>query len=378
MSNAQRGDGVGAPLRVLHINSSISRRSGVMSVVMNYFRNMDRSRVVFDFCYYAADGGPDYEEEILGLGGRCLPLGAGRHALRIRSRLAALLAGNPGEYVIAHLHDPALTRLIHPVVRGHGVNTLIVHSHATEYSDHMYGRFRNRLACRRIADHCEAQFACSRAAGEFLFGSDGFELIPNAVDVNTYGFQPKVRSAARIRLGLTGAFVVGHVGRFSPQKNHRSLIPIFNEICRMRGDARLLLVGDGPLRTTVEKQVAELGLDGRVDFLGNRLDVPELYQAMDVMVLPSLYEGLPMVGVEAQCSGLPLVCADTVSREVGIGDCSFLSLNASPGEWAREVGRLTTGARPRATGPERIRAAGYDVEIAAAGLADKYWNLAGS
>ena len=190
----------GGPLRVLQINSSISRRSGVMSVLMNYLRHMDRSQVVFDFFCYAT---PDetHREEIEALGGRCYVIDAGNHIGRIRSSLGQVLEQHAGQYPVAHLHDPILSRFLYPVAHRHGVRSFAVHSHATAYSDSRLRSLRNWLVCRNIGAYSDARLACSRAAGDFLFGSGRFEVVPNAIDVETYRFNESVRAEVRSRLG---------------------------------------------------------------------------------------------------------------------------------------------------------------------------------
>ncbi|WP_454934243.1 glycosyltransferase family 1 protein [Actinomyces oris] len=368
----------GGPLRVLQINSSISRRSGVMSVLMNYLRHMDRSQVVFDFFCYAT---PDetHREEIEALGGRCYVINAGNHIGRIRSSLGQVLEQHAGQYPVAHLHDPILSRFLYPVAHRHGVRSFAVHSHATAYSDSRLRSLRNWLVCRNIGAYSDARLACSRAAGDFLFGSGRFEVVPNAIDVETYRFNESVRAQVRSRLGLGEAPVVGHVGRFNEQKNHRFLIDVCTELFRARPEARLMLIGDGPLRPDIEAVVTERGLSDRVLFLGDRKDVPDLYQAMDMFLLPSLYEGLPMVGVEAQCAGLPLVCSDEVTDEVTIGEVSFLPLDMSAPQWAHHVNQaLDHGRDPRrrAEGERATRVAGFDITHEAERLAHRYRALA--
>lgn len=371
-------DPVGVPLRILQINSSISRRSGVMSVLMNYFRNVDRSRVVFDFfCYITPE--ETYREEIESLGGRYYVVDARGSVGRIRSALGHLLRRHAGEYPVAHLHDPILSRFLYPLAHRNGVRSFAVHSHATAYSDSRLRSLRNWLVCRNIRAYSDVQLACSRAAGDFLFGRDRYEELPNAIDIQTYQFEETVRADVRARLGLGDAPVVGHVGRFSEQKNHSFLIDVYTELARLKPEARLMLVGDGPLRPGIERTVAERGLADRVLFLGDRKDVAALYQAMDMFLLPSRYEGLPMVGVEAQCAGLPLVCSEEVTDEVAIGDATFLPLGMPVPQWAHHVSGALERGRDldfRAQGEEMTRTAGFDIAREADRLVRRYRALA--
>jgi len=349
-----------------------------MSMLMNYFRHVDRSQVVFDFFCYAT---PDetHRAEIESLGGRCYVTNAGGSIGRIRSSLGQLLSKHVGQYPVAHLHDPILSRFLYPVAHRHGVRSFAVHSHATAYSDSRLRSVRNWLVCRNIGAYSDVRLACSRAAGDFLFGRCGYEELPNAIDVETYRFKEPVRMDVRAQLGLDDVPVVGHVGRFSDQKNHRFLIDVYTELARLRPEARLMLVGDGPLRPGIEEIVAERGLADRVLFLGDRKDVAALYQAMDMFLLPSLYEGLPMVGVEAQCAGLPLVCSKEVTDEVAIGEAAFLPLETPARQWAHHVSQALERGKDlsfRARGAAMTSTAGFDITREADRLARRYRALA--
>ena len=350
-----------------------------MSMLMNYLRHMDRSQVVLDFFCYAT---PDetHREEIESLGGRCYVIDAGNRIGRIRSSLGQLLEQHAGQYPVVHLHDPILSRFLYPVAHRRGVRAFAVHSHSTAYSDSRLKSMRNWLVCRNIGAYSDARLACSRAAGEFMFRRSRFEVLPNAIDVGTYRFDRQARVKARRALGLGDGPVVGHVGRFSEEKNHRFLLDVFGELLRLRPGARLVLIGDGALRPGIEERAADRGLADYVLFLGDRKDVPALYQAMDVLVLPSLFEGLPMVGVEAQCAGLPMVCSDRVPDEVAIGDCEFLSLEKPARQWAHHVSQALERGRDlslRAQGEEMTRTAGFDITHEADRLARRYRDLAG-
>ena len=349
-----------------------------MSVLMNYFRHVDRSQIVFDFFCYAT---PDetHRAEIESLGGRCYVMNGHGRIGRIRSALGQLLEQHAGQYPVAHLHDPILSRFLYPVAHRGGVRSFAVHAHSTAYSDSRLKSVRNWLVCRNIGAYSDVRLACSHAAGEFMFRRSRFEVLPNAIDVGTYRFDRQARVKTRRALGLGDGPVVGHVGRFSEEKNHRFLLDVFSELLRLRPGVRLMLIGDGALRPGIEGRAAEGGLADRVLFLGDRKDVPDLYQAMDALVLPSFFEGLPMVGVEAQCAGLPMICSDRVPDEVAIGDCEFLPLEASLSRWATRVAQAIDQGRDlgrRVQGATLTRTAGFDITREADRLVRRYRALA--
>ncbi|WP_103064183.1 glycosyltransferase [Actinomyces qiguomingii] len=364
---------VRTPLRVLHIHSSLTVRSGVMGVLMNYFRHIDRSRVVFDFYTYYHPSDTTYQDEIEDLGGRCLEGPDSKNILTIRRHLARVLKEHGGEYSVVHIHDPMLARFLYPVIHRNGAATVIVHSHSTGYSGSRIRAFRNWLACRNIRRYSDARMACSYEAGVHLFGSLSFTIMRNAIEVERFEFNSDVRNAIRGEFGLDDRCVIGHVGRFSEEKNHALLLSVFKEFLRHEPSSRLLLVGDGPLKEHYEAVAREQDLADRVMFLGHSGRVSELYQAMDVFVLPSRFEGLGLAGVEAQCAGVPVVCSDRVPGEIETLNCSFVPLASPPDAWVRRIEsvRLRTD-RGRELGVEATRRRGYDVAEAVGEMVRRY------
>ena len=253
----------------------------------------------------------------------------------------------------------------------------IAHSHSTsgkgEYAKNVVKALLKTQANRYPTE----RFACSGFAGEWLFGGDAdFELVYNAIDLRRFSFNAEARAKARADLGLVdGQFAVGHVGRFMAQKNHAFLIDAFEQVARRREDAVLLLVGTGEAEASVERVVAEHGLSGRVRFLGQRADMPDIYAAFDAFVLPSLYEGLCLVGVEAQRSGLPCLLSDTITREVDLtGKCRFLPID-SPALWAEGICSLEAKTNVERAAVENAVFADYDIVYQGSWLTEKYLNL---
>lgn len=363
-------------LKVLHLNSNISPRSGVMKVLLNYHSSvaeLDAGPIQIDYCYYAQSP-QTYENQIANLGGKSFRIPSPKNIRQFMKTLGDSISS----YDIVHLHDPNLTRFVYPVVKRNEACHLIVHSHATAYSDKPISSIRNRVLCRNLADMADALFACSDAAGRFLFGSNSFYLMRNAISVSEYSFSEEVRRRLRMRLGINDeCLAIGHVGNYVRQKNHSFLVKVFAQIRHIKQNCKLILVGDGVLMADVRRQIRDLGLDDSVIILGVRDDVADLYQAMDVFVLPSLYEGLPMVGVEAQASGLPVLFSTRITREVDIASSLFLGLEQGADEWAQAA--IDMGERCRIGSEETkdlLRAKGYDVMEEARKLIEKYRNIA--
>lgn len=289
-----------------------------MSVIMNYYRHIDREKIQFDFlCFNKCT--ESYAPEITRLGGRFFWISKPDGSPKAWAEMAHFFRDHAKDYTWFHNHEVYLSFFLKPLTEHYGIRNFIIHSHATRFSDRPLAAMRNRILCFPIRFlHC-SRFACSRAAGEFLFRprqtGRSFYLLPNAIDLKRFAFNSDTRKQVRETLSLNNAFVIGHIGRFVPQKNHRFLIQFFHKVAADIPTARLLLIGDGPLRNEIQDMVHSLGLEQHVIFLGQRNDIPELLQAMDLFVLPSIYEGLPVSCLEAQASGLPCFAADSVSRE---------------------------------------------------------------
>lgn len=360
-----------APIRVAQVVGKMAG-GGVEQVVMNYYCHIDRSRVQFDFIV-DSDSTLVPREEIESLGGRIFEVPPYQRVLAYQRALARLFRER--RWPIVHSHVNALSVFPLRAAKRAGVPVRIAHSHSTAGKGEPA---KNAVKCilRRLSNvYPTHRMACSRYAGEWLFGKGAeFEVVYNAIDLSRFAFDAEARARARADLGLAGSqFAVGHVGRFMPQKNHRFLIEAFAELARLRPDAVLLLVGSGEAEAVVEGWAAERGVADKVLSLGQRDDVDRLYQAFDVFALPSLYEGLPLVSVEAQAAGLPCFLSDRITREVDVtGAVRFLPID-DPSAWATAFSEVTPGARVDVC---RGDFADYDIECAAKRLAARYLGLA--
>ena len=331
------------PVRVLHFLGGLGV-GGAETLVMNVFRHTDRTRVVFDAAVCAA--GPDpYDAEFQRLGGRIfrLPYPNRRTIFRYVNALRDVLR-EQGPFIAAHTHVQHFNGLTLLIARTAGVPIRIAHSHST--SDGRSTTIRREVYRRlmRTLIHANATHlaGCSASACAALYGGKGAaaEVLQNAIDPDDYRFPPGVSHSVRSDLRLPqDALVLAHVGRFDGQKNHAGLVDAFVELLRIRPDARLLLIGDGPWRAEIEELCRAHGLENAVTFLGLRNDVPRLLSASDVFVLPSLCEGLPVAVVEAQMAGLPCVVSPAVpdSADIGLGLLKRLSLNEGAEKWAKEI-----------------------------------------
>ena len=353
-------------IRVLQCVNNM-HRAGLETVLMNYYRNIDRTKIQFDFLTHRPQR-DDYDDEIEALGGRIY------RAPRLYPQnypayfrfMKQLFAANP-QYQIVHSHIDTMSYLPLLAAKKAGVPIRIAHSHSTgldkDLKYPMKQFFRYRLP--QVAN---GYLACGEQAGKFLYRGKPFTVMPNAVDGAAYRYDPAVREKMRKALGVESHLVIGHAGRFSYPKNHEFLLDIFHAILQKQPNALLLLAGKGELEQKIRQKVSTLQMDSKVRFLGSRSDLQDIYQALDVLVMPSHYEGIPMVGVEAQFSGLPCFFSDTISDETVFTDqCRFLSLQTPAAQWAEEILRAAGQRNPNIGDNPK-----YDIRCAAK-LLEQYY-----
>lgn len=365
------------PLRVLQVVHNLDR-GGIETLVMDWLRRIDRTKVTFDFVltYGNSKNVAAYENEARALGARIFwaPVFSLRKPFRVVSWWNRRLSEHP-EWSVVHAHDPTYAFMFLGLARAKG-RMALAHSHTTRDSQGRDEVIRTIL--RRPLRHIvNVRLACSKPAKEWMFGRRlSASIVHNGVDLERFRFSKAARERCRSDLGLDDAIVIGHVGRFTAAKNHSRLLHVFAQVLEAEPAARLLLVGNGRLRAEIEKQIVSLGVERQVSLVGVRDDIPDLLSAMDVFLLPSSYEGLPVVVVEAQAAGLPCVISDVVTGEVALTDLvRSVSLDESDAVWADAVLAAASTER-RYSRTDELRAAGYDSAQVAKEMQDLYLGLA--
>lgn len=325
------------PIRIAHIMGKWLG-GGVESVVMNYYRNIDRNKVQFDFI---CDEDSKYipTDEIESLGGKVILIPPYQKPFKYHKELKKVL--KEGNYKIVHSHISTMSFFSLWAAKSAKVPVRIVHAHSTTNKQEKKKNLMKQVLRPFSKVFANRYFCCSELAGRWLFGNKIYDqgkvyLLNNAIDVDKFKYNEKVRKEKRKELNIKDKdLVIGHIGRFVKQKNHEFLIDIFNEIHKQNKNTILLLAGEGPLKEEIEQKVKDLNLEKSVKFLGQRNDANELYQAMDAFVLPSLYEGLPVVGVEAQAAGLPCFFSTDMTKETKVlKTTKFIELTENPQKWA--------------------------------------------
>lgn len=314
---------------------------GVESVVMNYYRNIDRNKIQFDFICDNDSTNIPYAE-IESLGGKVILIPPYQKVIKYHKELKRVL--KEGNYKIVHSHINTLSVFSLFAAKCAGVPVRIAHSHSTTNKKEKRKNLMKQLLRPFSKVFATDYMCCSELAGRWLFGDKEYDkgnvyLLNNAIDLDKFRYDETVRREKRKELNIKDdTLVIGHVGRFVEQKNHRFLIDIFNEVHKQNENSILLLVGQGPLMEKIKEKVKSLGIEDCVKFLGQRNDINELYQVMDLFLFPSLYEGLGMVAVEAQVSGLPCVVATEIPEIAKVTEkITFINLENKIEIWTEII-----------------------------------------
>lgn len=361
-------------IRVLHIIGKMDR-AGAETMLMNLYRNIDRSEIQFDFVTFTDEVG-DYDAEITKLGGKIIPILASNPIERML-KLQNFLKQNP-EYKIVHAHM-LLSNAFHLLAaKGAGVKNRISHAHSTSngqfnMAKKIYEKWalitNNKLATQKIA--------CSELAAQYLFGtSKGVWLLPNAVDIQ------KMITVARqsrdyINQELSDNNIkIIQVGRFAEVKNHKFSIQVAEELKKRDVDFTIYFIGQGPIEDMIKEQVKKRDLDNNIIFLGLRTDIAELMASADYMIMPSLYEGFPVVLVESQATGLKSIVSDQISQEVdlGLGLIKFLPLNSKK-DWVDRLLAPKKLKKDRDVIVNTLKEKGFDAATNAQELSQFYKSL---
>lgn len=327
------------PIRIAQVIGKL-KNGGVESVIYNYYKNIDHSRFQFDF-YIDGDSDFTFPQELLDMGARCFIIPPYQ---KLFSYLAALIKFfKTNKYDIVHINMNTLSVFSLYAAWIAGVPVRINHNHSTAGKGETK---RNiiKYMLRPFSKIFATNFmACSEYAGRWLFGNRFFDkgnvtVLNNAIDFEHFKFNEDKRNTLRNELGISDCYVIGHIGRFMPQKNHTFLIDIFSEVHKKDSDTVLLLVGDGELKEEIECKVKKLRLSDNVLFIDAQSDISKYYQVMDVFCFPSLYEGLGMVAIEAQACSLPVVASTEVPKDIEItSNVKFVPLDKSADFWAEKI-----------------------------------------
>jgi glycosyltransferase involved in cell wall biosynthesis len=356
---------------VLHICGKLSV-GGVQAVLMNFYRNIDRSKVQFAFAVQR-NYPYSYDDEIKQMGGRVhyLP-DMVQESQNFKNSLYDLLKSYP-EYSIVECHFNFRNWKMLKIAKQAGVPIRISHAHAANKKERITTKVHLGVLARLIRYYATHLVSCSIISGEYLYETKNFTIIHNALDLEMFGYSESIRANKRNELNIGNKIALCEIGHLNDCKNQLFTLDVLS---KLKQNYVLYLVGVGEeYKRLLDEKIKELDLENRVFFLGERHDVYGLLQAFDIMIFPSKHEGLSVVCMEAQASGLPIITSDQVPVEVAVTDLvSFKPIN-NPNEWAQLIKK--TDVSHRCNAKQQLIDNGYDIKSEAEKLEKYYLKLYG-
>lgn len=359
--------------RVLHLVPGF-QFGGIESLLMSMYRGLDKRQLQFDFMVDTYDELPEFDE-IRKAGGRVFQMGRYLDSpLKYQIKLHHILKSYSHEYIALHSHTVVRALPVLWAAKHHNIPQRILHSH----TDSLDGSRSASLApfiAKITVPLATDYWACSDKAGQLFFKGKDYKVFRNAIRTHHFFFNKSDREEVRKRLDIDpDALVVGHTGRFTYQKNHEFLVKLFAQLYQIRSDARLILVGSGPLESDTQALVTRLGLDEVVFFVGLQSNVAPYLSAMDVFLLPSRCEGFCISLLEAQANGLPCLSTDVIPDEVkitpSIKTCHIYDSNR---KYVDNILKLEESGRVDSeSNISLIKAAGYDSDLQQNAMLDMY------
>ena len=239
-------------IRVLQIGMH-DKIGGVETYLMNYYRNINKNKIQFDFinCYDKLC----FEDEIISLGGKIFKVpNFKKNPIGYYYKLKKIMKKN--NYQIVHINMLSSANIL-PIIAAHRchIKHIIVHSHNTDTPVGIIRKVLDKINKKILIKYATDFFSCSKLAGEWLYdGMKDSVIINNAIDLDKFKPNESIRKVIRKKLKFEKKFVIGHIGRFCYQKNQEFLIDVFEEVHRKNPDAVLVLVGDGTKKKKIEMQ----------------------------------------------------------------------------------------------------------------------------
>lgn len=314
-------------VNILHIMGS-ANYGGISSVVLNYYSNIDRTKYHFDFAIRDLKLGPDGQAlKQFGCKFFLLP-SKSDHLIEYCRQLESILRENDYQVVHSHGNQTAFIDLL--VAKRCSIPSRIAHAHTSCPFTSLRDDFIRRVGCLLNYHYASTVIGCGTLAAKRVFGKVNYHrhktiVLPNAIDVSHYFFNPVAREQIRCELGVQDCFVVGMVGRLSPEKNYPFAIKIIAYLKNLYPNIVLVCAGDGSQQSELLDLAFHYNVLDNIRFLGRREDVNLLYSAFDIQIMPSIHEGFPVAAVEALSSGLTVLASNTITEELSVFE-DFITL----------------------------------------------------
>lgn len=351
--------------RLLIIISGNMSTGGAETFMMKIYRKIEHDKFIFDFCVANENRGV-YDKEIQSYGGEIIycPPKAKQAYKHFKSLYKIIKAKNYD--AVLRIGSNSFCALDLWVAKFAGIKKIAFRSSNAGDNISFRSILIHKLFRKVLMFPVNIKIAPSSKAAIYTFGNSLLNkretfILKNAIDLEEYKYSDESRQIIREEFGIAeNQIVFGHIGRFSKQKNHSKLLRVFYEIRKYNKNAKLILVGDGELKSEIVSQIDFLNLSENVILTGIRRDIPRILSAMDLVVFPSLYEGMPNTIIEAQACGLPCLLSDEITEEVKITSLiRFKNLQNSDEDWARDALNMINFERTSEN--EALKKNGYDI-----------------
>lgn len=359
-----------ATLRLLIVCTVPTVISGIPNVIFNLFQGTDWKGI--EIGYVAINEPPEFYKKQLDASNIKLYILQRKIFSSIQYiRKLIKVAQN---YDVIHVHGNSATMVLEMLAaKFAGIKVRIAHSHNTTCSLKTID-----LLMRPLFHYiCNGRFACGEEAGKWLFGRRSFKIINNGINAENYRFNEKSRQSIRKLFNISNEIVIGHIGNFVEQKNHEFILKVFESVHRLHPTTKLLLLGDGPLKSDIMNNAKKLGLFQNVIFAGSVTNAGEFMSAMDIILMPSKFEGLPLTMIEEQANGLSILASDAITQDANVTNyVHYLPLNISPELWEEKLFSIIStffhNEKSSETAIRMIKNSGYDIAEISKGLKSFY------
>ncbi len=357
-------------IKVLQVFGDPISYGGQERFVYNVYKNMKNENIIFDLFTPFYCNNSEIIELITKRGGKIYHYDieneqSSKNKKAFTKTFSNFLEYN--KYEIVHIHSGSIFTLSlgAKIAKKMETKNVIVHSHSSGLKNLKY-RIIKSISKNIFIKNVDYYFSCSIYAAYFKYPKEiienrNYEIINNAIDSEKFRYLEEKRKEIRKNLNAEDKIILGHVGRFSFEKNHSFLLEVFNEYRKINSNSILILIGNGDLQKNIKKKAVKLGISNDVKFLETTENVNEFLNAMDIFVLPSFYEGLPIVGVEAEANGLPVISSAKAIDELPIKELTYYySLENSARDWALKINNILKNINRKDRSKEIIDA-GYEI-----------------
>ena len=356
------------PIRVLQIGMH-DKIGGVEIFLMNYYRNINRNNVTFDFI--SATNELCFQDELKKYGSNIYYVSNyKRNPIKYYNEIKKII--KEGKYEIVHINMLSAANVLPAIAaKKCKVKNIIAHSHNNGVPSGLLRKVLNNLNKKMLRKCANIFYACSESAGKWMFKNKQFDIIENSIEIDKYRFNHEFRDKLRKEYHIPkDKIVIGMVGRFDEQKNHEFAIDILKNL----NDDKyvLFLIGEGVLKESIKNKASDLKLENNVIFAGKKMNVEEYYSMFDLFILPSKFEGFGIVNIEAQASGLPCVVSSVVPLETKLSDSIYYLGLDNIDEWIKTIKKIKYD-RDRTKLADDIY--NYDIKTSAKKLEDRYLNM---